>query len=74
MLEATKANNKLAGEVQKVNLLEGLEIRKVGTNSIEKAAKLVTEDQQRDGNVVVSLVKIAVLRARKRALAAQNIF
>ena len=58
MVEATKSNVKLARQVQAVNLIEGLVIRKVGTNAIEKLAKVLTEESERNEGVVVKLMRI----------------
>ena len=50
----------------KVDTLNGLMDRKVGTNSIEKAAKLVVEEPVRNKTLVVNLVQIALEGAAKK--------
>lgn len=48
MLEATKANIKLAKKTASANLLEGLLVRKVGTNIVEKIAMRMTYEKERN--------------------------
>ena len=66
MLEAAKSRTKMTKMMLKVDTLKGLMDRKVGTNSIEKAAKLVIEEPIRNETVVVKLVQIALEGAAKK--------
>ena len=55
MLEAAKNKIKLTKRVLAVNLLKGLRRRRIGTHTLEKAAKLVTEEDERDEKVVIKI-------------------
>ena len=66
MLEAAKARTKMTKMMLKVDTLKGLLDRKVGTNGIEKAAKLVTDDPVRNETVVIQLMRIALDGAGKK--------
>ena len=68
MLEAAKARTKTTKLMLKVDTLKGLIDRKVGTHSIEKAPKLVTDDSERNESVVVKLMNIALEGAQKKFL------
>ena len=48
MLEAVKENIKMTKRVTALNLLKGLKQRRCGTAAIEKAAKLLVDDEVRD--------------------------
>ena len=65
MLEATESNTKLARKTQSVNLLQGLLVRKVGTNVVEKVAKMMSEEDERDEALVEKLMRIMVWLAQQ---------
>ena len=48
MLKAAKANVNLVKKVQTRNLLEGLEVRRLGTNEIETMAKKLVNGPERE--------------------------
>ena len=74
MVEAKKSNVKLARKTQAVNLVEGLEIRKVGTNAVEKVAKVLTEEIERNESVVIKLLKIVKGLAKEKEMKARKKF
>ena len=73
MLEAIKSLEKVTRRQRALNLIQGLVIKKVGTHSIEKAAKLVTGEEERDENVVTKLMKIAELKSREKLVTARSV-
>ena len=75
MVEAVKSNVKLARKTQAVNLVEGLETRKVGTNAVEKVAKVLTEDKEkRNEGVVLKLMVIVKGLAKEKEKKARRKF
>ena len=66
MLEAAKSRTKNTKMMLKVDTLNGLMDRKVGKNSIEKAAKLVVEEPVRNKTLVVRLVQVSLDGAAKK--------
>ena len=74
MLVAAKANTKLARKTQSVNLMEGLLVRRVGTNLVEKIAKMMADDDERDERLVVKLMSIMVWLTRRKQLSAKKSF
>ena len=46
--------------VQSMNLPKGLRQREVGTNSAEKAVKMLTEETERNGGVMMQSMVIVV--------------
>ena len=73
MVEAVKS--KLTRKTQEVNLLERLENRKVGTNAVEKVAKVLTEDKEhRNEGVVLKLLKIVKDLAKEKERIARRKF
>ena len=74
MLEAAKSTVKMTKRVLAFNLVKGCRRRRVGTHAVEKAAKMLTEMDERDEGVVVKLLDIVIkssetkmMRARKEA-------
>ena len=55
-----------------MNLLNGLRRRRIGTHTLEKAAKLVTEEDERDEKVVIKVLDIAVSKAEMKASRAKK--
>ena len=60
MLEAAKTNVKHTKKVIASNLMKGLHIRKVGTNKVEKVARVLTEENERNEGVVTKILEIEI--------------
>ena len=58
MLKAAKVNIILVKKVEATNLLEGLKVRKVGTNVTEKVANLLLKSEERNESVIEKLLQI----------------
>ena len=52
MLEAAKSTVKMTKRVLAFNLVKGCRRRRVGTHVVEKAAKMLTETDERDEGVM----------------------
>ena len=74
MLEAAKLNIKLSRRVLTSNLHEGLHTRRVGTNKIEKVAKMLTEDDERDENVVAKILLLEIALTKRKEQLARKTF
>ena len=66
MLEAAKYSVKMTKRMTALNLVKGLKVRRLGTNSVEKAAKDLTEEKERNEGVVVKLMEIVVASSGKK--------
>ena len=60
MIEACKLGVKRTRRMLSVNLLKGLKKRIVGTNTFEKIAKILTEENVRNEKVIVEIGKIGM--------------
>ena len=56
MLEAAKQSVKSTRRMQAFNLVRGLKTRRVGTHVVEKAAKTLTQEKERNESVVNTAV------------------
>ena len=74
MMKAAKANLRMTKSVLKSNLLAELRIRKIGTHSLEKSARLVSGKDGRNEKVVVQLTDIAIGEAKKAEIAASKLY
>ena len=73
MLEAAKLSVKSTKRMQAFNLVRGLRIRRVGTHQIEKAAKTLTQDKERNEPVVIKLLDIVVKSSEAKSLKAKQV-
>ena len=67
MIEAAKQGVKRTKKVLALNLLRGLRKRRLGTPAVEKMAKNLMEEMERQENVVIKLMDIAVDSAEEKA-------
>ena len=67
MIEAAKQGVKRTKKVLALNLLRGLRKRRLGTPAVEKMAKNLMEENERQENVVIKLMDIAVRSAEEKA-------
>ena len=67
MKEAAKQGVKRTKKVLALNLLRGLRKRRLGTPAVEKMAKNLMEENERQENVVIKLMDIAVRSAEEKA-------
>ena len=73
MLEAAKQSVKSTRRMQAFNLVRGLKSRRVGTHFIEKAAKTLTQESERNESVVIKLLDIVVKSSEAKALKAKHV-
>ena len=73
MLEAAKASITLTRRVLALNLMEGLQTRRVGTHKIEKVARMITGEEERDESVVKKILEISVDLIRKKEQKARRV-
>ena len=66
MLEAAKASIKLTRKVLASNLMEGLQTRRVGTHKVEKVARMITGEDERNESVVKKILDIEVELIKKK--------
>ena len=71
MLEAAKQSVKMTKRVLALNFVKGCRRRRVGTQAVEKMAKILTEQDERDERVVIKLMEIAVTASEKKLQAAR---
>ena len=72
MLEAAKQKVKMTKRVLALDFVKGCRKRRVGTHMVEKVAKLLTEQEERDEAVVIRLMDIVVRSSEKKVLAAKK--
>ena len=73
MLEAAKKSVKSTRRMQALNLVRGLKTRRVGTHVIEKTAKTLTQEKERNESVVIKLLDIVVKSSEAKAEKAKNL-
>ena len=73
MLEAAKASIKLTRKVLASNLMEGLQTRRVGTHKVEKVARMITEEEERNESVVKKILDIEVELTKKKEQKARKV-
>ena len=72
MLEAAKQRVKMTKRVLAFNFVKGCRMRRVGTQVVEKMAKILTELEERDEGVVNKLMDIVVNSSEKKVQVARK--
>ena len=72
MLEAMKQRVKMTKRVLSFNFVSGLRRRRIGTDAVEKAGKMLIEAEDRDESVVMKLMDIVVKASEKKVQLARK--
>ena len=73
MLEAAKLTVKMTKRVLAYNLVKGLQRRRLGFPAVEKAAKILTENDERDEGVIMKLMDIVVKSSETKMKMARKV-